>query len=239
MTSKNNRPFNRLIKAILGLLLAWIVPGAGHAFVGRPGRGIVIFIAIGATFWGGIAMGGVMTVDHQGQKWWFAAEMLTGVHGLVGWQRESKQLEKLEPEIRAGVARDGTDLQDKAANKRLELTECNRQIVQLERSIAAATTSQERKILQEDYDRRMEDKATIENDLIRYHAKLMSLRSGHIEKVLAKENLALVAPMATVARAYAGVAGLLNLMCMFDVIMLALIGTVATTAPSNREDDRQ
>ncbi|MCP4379388.1 MAG: hypothetical protein GY794_24860, partial [bacterium] len=67
MNSKDNRQANKTIRALLGAMLAWIVPGAGHAFVGRPGRGIIIFIVIGATFWGGVAMGGVMTVDRQGQ----------------------------------------------------------------------------------------------------------------------------------------------------------------------------
>ena len=79
MASKNNIPFDKPIKALLAFALAWLVPGAGHAFVGRPWRGLIIFLAIGATFWGGVAMGGVMTVDQKEQKWWFAAEMLTGV----------------------------------------------------------------------------------------------------------------------------------------------------------------
>jgi len=173
MTSKDNIPFHKPIKAILGFLLAWTVPGAGHAFVGRPVRGIIIFIVIGATFWAGIAMGGVMTVDRQEQKWWFAAEMLTGVHGLIGWQRESKRLQTLEPEIQADMEQNGRN------------------------------------------------------------------RKDSIVQVLVKEKLVLVAPMATVARAYAGVAGLLNLMCMFDVLMLALIGTIVTTEESNKKGDQQ
>jgi len=209
MNSKDNRPFNKPIRAILGLLLAWIVPGAGHAFVGRPGRGIIIFIVIGATFWAGIAMGGVMTVDHQGQKWWFAAEMLTGIHGLIGWQRESKQLQKLEPEIQVGMAEKGRDLEDRIRQKRSELNGC---------------TDEQRK--------------NINGELNGYYSQLISLRNSYTVKILAEKKLALVAPMATVARVYAGVAGLLNLMCIFDVIMLALIGTVATTPPSKTKEDR-
>ena len=239
MTSKNNNPFSKPIKAFLAFLLAWTVPGAGHAFVGRAGRGIVIFIAIGATFWGGIAMGGVMTVDHQGQKWWFAAEMLTGVHGLVGWRRTSKQLEKLEPMIQKDIAQNGAYLESQIRENRRKLGETNSQIAQLEHSISIATTPRERKMLQEDLRNRMETRGSIEGEMMMSHGQLQSLRSAHIVKVLAKEKLVLVAPMATLARAYAGVAGLLNLMCMFDAAMLALIGTIATTAPSNRRDDQQ
>ena len=239
MTSKDNRQSNKPVKAILGLLLAWMVPGAGHAFVGRPGHGIIIFVVIGATFWAGMAMGGVMTVDHQGQKWWFAAEMLTGVHGLVGWRRESKQLQKLKHAIQVGMERERIQLESNITEKQFEHAECEKQITQLKRSISAATTTQEESSLKEDLERRVSEKLAIENALNGYHLQLRSLHSAHIVKVLAKENLALVAPMATVARAYAGVAGLLNFMCMFDVIMLALIGTAATTAPSNKKDDRQ
>jgi TM2 domain-containing membrane protein YozV len=238
MTFKNNRSINKPIKAFVALVLAWIVPGAGQAFVGRPLRGIIIFLVIGATFWGGIAMGGVMTVDHEGQKWWFAAEMLTGVHGLVGWQNESKQLEKLEPKIQADMAESGIYLNNNIKDNRRELSDCIRQITQLEQSIRTAATGQERETLQGDLNSRKEAKSKIERQIIVSHRQLQSLRGAHIVKVLAKEKLALVAPMATLARAYAGVAGLLNLMCIFDAVMLALIGTVATPQP-NREDDQQ
>jgi hypothetical protein len=187
MALNKNTPIDKGFKALIACILAWIVPGAGHAFVGRPWRGVIIFIAIGATFWGGVAMGGVMTVDHQGQKWWFAAEMLTGVHGLAGWRNESKQIKALEPKIQKEMADKGLLHENKIRDKRLERIE----------------------------------------------------RRNYTEKVLAEEKLALVAPMATLARAYAGVAGLLNLMCVFDVVMLALIGTTATTRPTNGKDDQQ
>jgi TM2 domain-containing membrane protein YozV len=238
MTSKNNNAINKPIKAFLALLLAWIVPGAGHAFVGRPLRGIIIFLVIGATFWGGIALGGVMTVDHEGQKWWFAAEMLTGIHGLVGWRNESKQLERLEPEIQTDMAESGVYPNNNIKDNRRELSECIRQIAQLEQGIRTAATGQEREMLQKDLDARKKTRGSIEGQIIASHRELRSLRGAHIMKVLAKEKLALVAPMATLARAYAGVAGLLNLMCIFDAVMLALIGTVATTHPS-QEDDQQ
>ena len=73
---------------LVALALSWLIPGAGHAYIGRLGRGIIIFLTIAATFWGGVAMGGVTTVDYQNERWWFVAEMLTGVHGIVGWQRQ-------------------------------------------------------------------------------------------------------------------------------------------------------
>ncbi len=48
---------------IVAVLLAWLIPGAGHFYLGRRVRGIIIFLVIAVTFWAGIAMGGAMTVD--------------------------------------------------------------------------------------------------------------------------------------------------------------------------------
>jgi hypothetical protein len=226
MKSKDNRSLNNAIRAVIAMALAWIVPGAGHAFVGRPWRGVIIFVTIGITFWAGVAMGGVMTVDKQGQKWWFAAEMLTGVHGLVGWQRQEEQVRELEPIIQKEMAQEGASLQNRIQDNRRELNEYHTQVARLKISIQAATDAQERQMLQEDLKTRLEAQKNIEAEVIGLHRQLYNLRSAHTVKVLARKKLALVAPMSTLARAYAGVAGLLNLMCVFDAVMLALIGTV-------------
>ncbi len=159
----------------LALLLAWLIPGAGHAYIGRVRRGIIIFITIGATFWAGIAMGGVMTVDSVKERWWFIAEMFTGVHGLVSWQRTNWVYEKVmdDDEISSAVV-DG----DPRTN-----------------------------VL--------------------------------IDKKLQQEGIALVSPMETIARAYAGVAGLLNLMCIFDAVLLSLMGVSGEPELSEEKEDRR
>ena len=131
----------------VALVLAYLVPGAGHAYLGRVRRGIIIFVTITALFWSGVAIGGVMTVDSQRERWWFIAEVFTGVHGLVGWHRQ-RQL----------------------------------------------------------YD------------------GLRNVEGESLDEKLQNAGVALVAPAEGVARAYAGVAGLLNLMCIFDALMLSLMG---------------
>jgi hypothetical protein len=148
---------------ILAAILAWIVPGLGHIYLGRKVRGIVIGLAIAATFWTGIALGGVLTVDKQNERWWYLAEMITGAHGLIGQYRSQKVYDAIARE--PGIA------------------------------TAPKTGGDPSLYLQ-----------------IQADAKL------------APKNLALVAPMDTVARAYGGVAGLLNLMCIFDAAILALMG---------------
>lgn len=65
-------------------LLSWILPGAGHAFLGDLNRGIIVFVTIATTFWGGIAIGGVRTtIDPQRQKLWFMAQICNGSHAIV------------------------------------------------------------------------------------------------------------------------------------------------------------
>ena len=65
-------------------LLAWLVPGLGHIFVGERVRGLIYLITITVTFWGGIAIGGVRdTVDPKGRTTWFMAQTCMGVQGLA------------------------------------------------------------------------------------------------------------------------------------------------------------
>jgi len=159
---KIDRPESRPI-ALLALLLAWLVPGAGHLYLGKRTRGIVIFLVIAATFWSGVMIGGVMTVDYHNQRWWFAAEMLTGVHGLVGWYRQRAVYRRLADDSEVGFAAGLSGIERARWNYR-------------------------------------------------------------VDRKLAADGIALAYPTNTVARAYAGVAGLLNLMCMFDAVMLSLLG---------------
>lgn len=158
-------------------VLAWILPGAGHLYLRRPVRGIIIFVTIAAMFWGGVAMGGTLTVDQYNERWWFAAQMLAGAHGLASWHRQTALYNRLM---------NGPDgLQPPLPDPGGDIS-----------------------------------RAQLEMD-----------------EVLAREKLALVAPTDTVARAYAGVAGMLNLMCIFDAIALALIGTTGERASRRDEPD--
>lgn len=161
---------------LVALVLAWLVPGAGHAYLGRLRRGAIIFVTVSATFWTGVAIGGVMTVDYHNERWWFAAEMLSGIHGLIGWHRQQKVYEELTANPLVG------DAPPPGASDR-------------------------------------------------------TAWNARIDGALAKEGLALEAPLDTVARAYAGVAGLVNLMCVFDAVMLALLGVTGEPAPTRREQD--
>jgi hypothetical protein len=56
-----------------------------------------------------------------------------------------------------------------------------------------------------------------------------------VDGQLAKNNVALVAPVDTAARAYCGVAGLLNLLCVADALFLALMGRSGEVPPADTE----
>ena len=152
--------------AFVAALLAWCVPGVGHIYLGRVRRGVILFIAIAAVFWAGVAVGGVMTVDSRYDRWWFYAQTLTGVHGLVGWYRQEQVYKDVARQL--GV----------------------------------------RRIVPSPGGRPTEEQMRIDD----------SLQS---------RGNALVNPTEGVARAYSGVAGLLNLLCIFDVVLLALMGQAA------------
>jgi len=65
-------------------LLGWLLPGAGHLFIGDRARGIIFITAIAVTFWGGVAIGGVKgTVDPGKRKLWFLGQICAGSHALA------------------------------------------------------------------------------------------------------------------------------------------------------------
>ena len=66
--------------------LAWLMPGLGHAYLGHRGRGLICFVTITATFWTGVAIGGVRgTIDPHERKLWFLAQLCAGVNTGVGY----------------------------------------------------------------------------------------------------------------------------------------------------------
>ncbi|MFW6154395.1 MAG: DUF6677 family protein [Planctomycetota bacterium] len=144
-----------LVVPLVGGVLAWAIPGAGHWFIGRKVRGIILFVTITALFWSGVAIGGVFTVDPREEVWWSRAQLCTGLSGVISYYRQ----EAYYPEA----------------------------------------------------DTRQSEAA--------------------IRAQLAADDLALVAPAATLAHVFSGVAGLLNLLCIMDVVLLGAMGVRGEPLP--------
>jgi hypothetical protein len=71
--------FRHMVCVVLGLAL----PGLGHWVLGQRARGAIIFVAIGLTFWIGLAIGGVRsTIDPVNNRAWFVAQICCGTHTL-------------------------------------------------------------------------------------------------------------------------------------------------------------
>ena len=67
-------------------LLAWLVPGLGHIYLGQRLRGVICLVIITVTFWSGVAIGGVSgTVNPQTRKLWFFAQLCTGGNALAAY----------------------------------------------------------------------------------------------------------------------------------------------------------
>lgn len=78
-----NREPSALWRIPVAGLLAWLVPGLGHIYVGHRVRGIVCLITITVTFWSGVAIGSVQgTVAPHSRKLWFIAQLGTGGNAL-------------------------------------------------------------------------------------------------------------------------------------------------------------
>jgi len=151
-------------------ILAWAIPGAGHVYLGRTIRGVVLCVAVNGLFWAGVAFGGVYTVDRQKERWWYMAQMMAGASGALSWQRQ----------------------------KSAELT-----------------------VLR---------KAEQFREAERVEGRTLSAKDAY-EHVLVKDKLALTYPADVVSRAYTGIAGMLNLMCIFDAFMLAAMGRMGEPPP--------
>jgi len=63
--------------------LSWLVPGAGHWYLGQRHRAGAIFLAICVTFLLGVILGGVEMIDPQNAKAWFCAQILCGLPAVI------------------------------------------------------------------------------------------------------------------------------------------------------------
>lgn len=151
-------------------ILAWIMPGAGHVFLGRKLRGLILCACINGLFWTGVGFGGVFTVDPREQRWWAAAQMLTGASGVASWYRQDREHRSALIEAMKRAQRPDGD---------------------------------------------------------------MTTRQAYLA-VLVERRLDLVHPAENPAMAYAGIAGMLNLICIFDAALLAAMGSFGEPPPPKR-----
>ncbi|MCB9852878.1 MAG: hypothetical protein H6819_07260 [Phycisphaerales bacterium] len=94
--AKRSQTKESLPSAPLAALLAWLMPGLGHWWIGDRPRAIILFIVVTTTFWAGVAVGGVRTVVSERENGpWIAAELCMGPQSLIAL-KASKMLREKE-----------------------------------------------------------------------------------------------------------------------------------------------
>ncbi|HEX4825492.1 MAG TPA: DUF6677 family protein [Candidatus Polarisedimenticolaceae bacterium] len=66
-------------RTALAIALGWLVPGAGHAFLGRMRRGIFFFVLIGASFTLGLAHDGRLALYSPGDSFLTGLQVVANV----------------------------------------------------------------------------------------------------------------------------------------------------------------
>ncbi len=81
-----NPQLTALTRMPIAGLLAWVIPGLGHIYLGHRTRGLVCLVTITVTFWTGVAIGGVRDiVDPKERTLWFIAQFLNAGNTAVGY----------------------------------------------------------------------------------------------------------------------------------------------------------
>lgn len=78
----------------LTAILAWVLPGLGHWWVGERVRGGIFFVVLTVTFWAGVAIGGVrstVTLPVENGAW-FYAQLCMGPQSLGGLYLSQSQI---------------------------------------------------------------------------------------------------------------------------------------------------
>jgi hypothetical protein len=59
-------------------VLACILPGLGHWFLGERWRAVIVAAGVLGLFFGGLLIGGIDVVDSREDAWWFVGEAMVG-----------------------------------------------------------------------------------------------------------------------------------------------------------------
>lgn len=70
----------------LAIVLAWVIPGAGHFFSGEKARGLIFASTIHGLFFIGLFIGGLKALNPSDQPIWSVTQYLTGWPMVVATQ---------------------------------------------------------------------------------------------------------------------------------------------------------
>ena len=90
---------------IRAALFAWLIPGAGHFYLGLRKRGVLLFICIEATFFIGLYIGTIRIVNPAHSLLWFFAQVFAGLNTIVS-HLLAAHLDKVQAEAATVLIRD-------------------------------------------------------------------------------------------------------------------------------------
>ena len=82
----NKNPTSTKFKAselMVVALLAWLIPGAGHFYLGLRKRAVLLFVCIEVTFIIGLYIGTLRIIDPGHSLLWFMAQIFAGLNTMV------------------------------------------------------------------------------------------------------------------------------------------------------------
>lgn len=83
MPTTDKQPEPPCPSAPIVAVLAWLLPGLGHWWIGDRPRALIFFIVTAVTFWGGVAVGGVRSVVTPKENGlWIAAQLCMGSQAI-------------------------------------------------------------------------------------------------------------------------------------------------------------
>jgi hypothetical protein len=78
MTQRSQDPTPERTLQPLAAILAWVLPGLGHWWLGQRVRAIRVFAGMAVLILGGLLIGGVDSVDSKNDPLWFYAQVCCG-----------------------------------------------------------------------------------------------------------------------------------------------------------------
>jgi len=63
---------------LLGLVIAWLVPGAGHYYIGRKGKAVYFFVLVSAAYLLGLILADFRNVNIDRFPWHYYGEIFYG-----------------------------------------------------------------------------------------------------------------------------------------------------------------
>ncbi len=82
-------------------VLAFLLPGLGHAYLGSVRRGVLIGASVLGLFFSGVLIGGIDVVDRKDDFWWFTGQACIGPVAF-GADRFHQSMKVADPTAKGG-----------------------------------------------------------------------------------------------------------------------------------------